>query len=204
MVETVTGTHRSAGISYNEVLDRDSHTVRPILRADHPLPAGPTIVDPKVYYAREYFELEKERLWKRVWQMACHEDDIPEVGDAIKYDIADLSYIVVRSGKEQFSAFPNACLHRGRQILHQDETGLYNFRCAFHGWAWSLKGELQEVPCHWDFPTVSKKTHSLPEVKVGRWGGFVFINPDPECEPLSAFIGDLDAHSELGAAEGKP
>lgn len=194
MVETVTGTDRSAGISYNEVLDEDSHPVRDIMRVDNPLPPGPTIVDPKVYYSREYFELEKEKLWKKVWQMACHEDDIPNVGDAIVYDIADLSYIIVRSGEEEFHAFPNACLHRGRQILHQNEKGLYNLRCAFHGWAWGLDGELQEVPCHWDFPTVSKETHSLEQISVGRWGGFVFINPDPDCEPLADYIGDLDDH----------
>ena len=46
MVETVTGTNRSAGVSYNEVLDRDSHPVRDILRVDNPLPPGPTLVDP--------------------------------------------------------------------------------------------------------------------------------------------------------------
>ena len=194
MVETVTGTDRSAGISYNEVLDTDSHPVPDILRVDSPLPPGPTLVDAAVYHSREVFEREKERLWKRVWQMACHEDDIPNVGDALVYDIADLSYIIVRSSEDEFHAFPNACLHRGRQLLHQDEEQLYNLRCPFHGWSWSLQGKLQEVPCQWDFPSVSEETHSLKSLPVGRWGGFVFINPDPDCEPLDAFLGDLDAH----------
>ena len=194
MVETVTGTDRSAGISYNEVLATDSHPVGDLLKASAPLPPGPTVVDASVYYSRETHELEKERLWKRVWQMACHEDDIPNVGDSYVYDIADLSYIIVRSGEDTFHAFPNACLHRGRQLLHRNEESLHVFRCPFHGWSWSLEGELKEVPCHWDFPTVSKETHSLKAVNVGRWGGFVFINPDPDCEPLADFLGDLDAH----------
>ncbi len=116
MVETLKGTDRSAGVSYDEVLDRDSHPVRDILRVDNPLPPGPTIVDPKVYYSREVFEREKERLWKRVWQMACHEDDTPNVGDAIVYDIANLSLIVVRSGEDEFHAFPNACRATGRSL----------------------------------------------------------------------------------------
>jgi phenylpropionate dioxygenase-like ring-hydroxylating dioxygenase large terminal subunit len=194
MVETLTGTDRSGGVTYDEVLARDSHPVKDILRADNPMPPGPTTVDPKVYYSREVFEQEKEKLWKRVWQMACHEDDIPSVGDAMVYNIADLSYIVVRSAQDEFHAFPNACLHRGRQLLHQNEQGLPNFRCAFHGWSWTLNGELNEVPCHWDFPTVSKATHSLKQIKVGRWGGFVFINPDPNCEPLADYLGNLDEH----------
>ena len=52
MVETTTGTDRSAGVTYNEVLDQDSHPVRDILRVENPMPPGPTIVDPKVYYSR--------------------------------------------------------------------------------------------------------------------------------------------------------
>ena len=88
MVETLTGTDRSAGISYNEILDADSHPVRPILRVDSPLEPGPTVVDASIYYSREQHELEKEKLWKRVWQMVCHADDIPNVGDAFVYDIS--------------------------------------------------------------------------------------------------------------------
>jgi len=197
MVETVTGTNRSAGVSYTEVLDSDSHPVRDILRVDNPMPPGPTLVDPKVYYSREVHELEKEKIWKRVWQMACHEDDIPNVGDSFVYDISSLSYIIVRSGEDEFSAFPNACLHRGRQILHQAEEGLYNLRCAFHGWSWKLDGTLDEVPCQWDFPTVSKETHSLKNIKVGRWGGLIFINPDPDAEPLEDYLGNLSEHFTL-------
>ena len=34
----------------------------------------------------------------------------------------------------------------------------------------------------------------LPEVKVGTWDGFVFINPDPDAEPLEDFVGELAAH----------
>ncbi len=191
MVETYTGTDRSAGISYTEVLDADSHPVRDILRVDSPMAPGPTTVNPEVYYSKEIHDLEKEKIWKRVWQMACHEDEIPNVGDAFKYDISSLSYMIVRSGEDEFHAFPNACLHRGRQILHQNEEKLYNLRCAFHGWAWGLDGELQEVPCHWDFPTVTKETHSLEQVQVGRWGGMIFINPDPDAEPLEDYLGNL-------------
>ena len=30
----------------------------------------------------------------------------------------------------------------------------------------------------------------LSDLKVDMWGGWVFINMDPECEPLSEFMGD--------------
>jgi len=196
MVEVLTGHDRSNGPEYAELLSTDRHQVRPIMQEDRPLPPGPTIVDPSIYYSQAFFDLEVEKLWKRVWQLACHEDDIPNVGDSHVYDIANLSFIVVRTGPDEIKAHYNACLHRGRQLLTEDSSGLKNFRCPFHGWAWNLDGSLREVPCQWDFPSVSKETHSLPSVKVGRWGGWVFINPDPDAEPLEDFLGDLDQHFE--------
>jgi nitrite reductase/ring-hydroxylating ferredoxin subunit len=194
MVETYTGMDRSAGIGYDDLLDMDTHHVPSNFREESPLPPGPTVVDPTIYYSKEFFDLEVERLWKRVWQMACHEDDIPNVGDSLVYDIANISYIIVRTGQDTIEAFPNACLHRGRQLLTEDKQGLHEFRCPFHGWAWKLNGKLKEVPCQWDFPTVSDKTHSLPPVQVGRWQGLVFINPDDKAAPLEEFLGDIDRH----------
>jgi len=191
MIETNTGTNRSAGVSYQKLLDEDSHPVAKIFRVESPLPAGPTVVPAEQYYSKAFHDLEVEKVWKRVWQMACHEDDIPEIGDYLIYDIAHLSFLVVRTGAEEFKAFYNVCLHRGRLLKTHGGKRAREFRCSFHGWAWNPDGALKEVPCQWDFPTVSAKTHSLPEVKVGRWGGFVFINPDKSAEPLEKFLGSL-------------
>ncbi len=191
MVETATATDRSAGITYQELLDQDSHPVPELFRVESPMPPGPTVVPAEQYFSKAFHDLEVEKVWKRCWQMVCHEDDIPEVGDYLKYDIAHLSFLIVRTGEEEFKAFYNVCLHRGRLLKSHDGKRAREFRCSFHGWAWGIDGQLKEVPCHWDFPTVSAKTHSLPEVKVGRWGGFVFINPDPESESLEDFLGNL-------------
>ncbi len=62
MVETLTGTNRSKGLTYDELLDMDTHNVPPKLREDSPLEPGPTIVDPSIYYSRDFFDLEVERF----------------------------------------------------------------------------------------------------------------------------------------------
>lgn len=197
MVESIAGSARAPGVSYDDLLDQDTHPVRPILKTSAPLPAGPTRVDTRKYYSKEYHDLEVERLWKRVWQLACHEDEIPNPGDVHVYKIASLSFIIVRTEEGDIKAFPNACLHRGRSLVDEDNCGLEHLRCPFHGWTWKLNGNLKEIPCHWDFPTVTRKDYSLPDVKTGLWGGFVFINPDPDAEPLEDFLGDIDKHFTL-------
>ena len=194
MVETVTGHDRSNGISYNDILATDKVPPPPVYLEDSPIPAGVTKVAANRYFSKEEHDREVERLWKRVWQMACLESDIPNVGDTHVYDIAELSYIVVRVSPTEVKAFPNACLHRGRSLCDKAEKELSVFRCPFHGWSWHLDGRLKEIPGHWDFPSVTAEEYSLPEVRVGHWGGFVFINPDPNCEPLEDFLGDIDRH----------
>ncbi len=49
----------------------------------------PDFVPTDAYISKDYLQLEKERLWPRVWQMACREEEIPRPGDFYTYDIAD-------------------------------------------------------------------------------------------------------------------
>jgi phenylpropionate dioxygenase-like ring-hydroxylating dioxygenase large terminal subunit len=149
-----------------------------------------------------FHRLEVERLWPRVWQLACREEEIPEVGDLVVYDLADYSFIVTRVGPNEIRAYRNACLHRGTQLFTMD-TSVRQFRCPFHGWTWSLDGRLKELPCRWDFPQVRNEAYRLPEAKVGRWGGFVFINMDPEAPSLEEYMGVLREHVPSSEFENK-
>ena len=87
-------------------------------------------------------------------------------------------------------AYHNVCPHRGRRLKESPGRDT-ELRCAFHGFAWELNGCLKQVPCQWDFPRLEPDEWSLPEVKVGTWGGFVFINMDPDCDTLESHLGDL-------------
>ena len=48
------------------------------------------------YYDPEFYALENELFWPRVWQMACRLEEIPNPGDFVEYEILDQSIIVVR------------------------------------------------------------------------------------------------------------
>jgi phenylpropionate dioxygenase-like ring-hydroxylating dioxygenase large terminal subunit len=185
---------RSIGISYQELLKTDTRAVPGLLTTESPMEPGVTRVPAERYYAKRIHDLEVEKLWKRVWQMAGREEDIPNVGDYLVYDIASLSFLVVRTRENEIKAFHNACLHRGRQLREWAGTKATEFRCPFHGWCWELDGTLKEVVNQWDFPEVNEKEYHLPEVKVGTWAGFIFINPDTEAGSLEDFLGDLPKH----------
>ena len=54
-----------------ELLDRDSRPVPPVLRAVGDAALGTTSVARVRYTSRAVHELEIEKVWGRVWQMAC-------------------------------------------------------------------------------------------------------------------------------------
>jgi len=184
---------RSTGLSYQGLLDADTHPVPEVLRLQSARELPAVRVPIERYTSQAFHDLEMERVWSRVWQFACREDDVAEAGDHEIYTIGRRSILIVRGADERLRAFDNVCLHRGRAL--KDQAGRSaELRCPFHGWTWELDGELKEVPCRWDFPHVERDDYSLSQVAVGTWGGFVFVNLSPDCEPLEAFLGELPEH----------
>jgi phenylpropionate dioxygenase-like ring-hydroxylating dioxygenase large terminal subunit len=178
---------------YQQLLDEENRSVPRSLRATSVGYTEPVDIAPARYFDPAFHQLEVERVWSRVWQMACREEQIPEVGDSIVYDIADNSLIVVRTAPDQIRAFHNSCLHRGTQ-LRTKPGRVTRFRCPYHGFTWNLDGTLYEIPSAWDFPHVDQASFCLPEARVGTWGGFVFVNLDPKAGELAEYVEDLPWH----------
>lgn len=135
-------------------------------------------------------QLEKRKLWPHVWQMACREEEIPQPGNFVTYDILDQSIIVVRTEAGAIRAYHNVCQHRGQQLTAG--CGSVNkFHCRFHGWQWSLDGQLLRVQDREDWKGCAEMKDAdlgLAEVRVGLWGGFVYINMDADAEPFEGYM----------------
>ena len=190
MTMTLDATTR--GALYQQLLDEDSRPVPEVFRWQCAMGDEQLRVPVSRYTSPEFHFLEVETIWKRAWQMSCREEDIPEAGDHLNYEIAGIDVLVVRSAPGTIKAFRNICRHRGR-VLKEHPGRDEELRCSFHGIAWNLDGTLKHVPCKWDFPQIDGDW-SLPEVKVDTWGGFVFVNLDSGCGPLADQLGDLPRH----------
>lgn len=181
------------GSYYQKELDGDARAVPPFLRESSPDKLGPDEIPIHKYVSREYHELEIERLWKRTWQWACREEEIPEVGSTFVYEICNMSVVIVRVAPDRIKAFQNVCLHRGRKLCDYSAK-VSELRCPFHGFAWKLDGSFRSMPTSWDFPHVDRATFNLPEVRTATWAGFVFINMDANAAPLEETLGVVPEH----------
>ena len=145
------------------------------------------------YTSADFAALEFDRLWSRVWQVACREEEIAEVGEFCEYLIGDQSILVVRSAPETVQAFHNTCLHRGTRLA--EGTGRFAdacIRCRYHAWRYALDGRLVEVVDEHEFDPVPPGT-GLCDVRVGRWGGFVWVCLDPGVPSLEEYLDPLPA-----------
>jgi nitrite reductase/ring-hydroxylating ferredoxin subunit len=187
------------GSSYQDILARDGGPVPDYLRPSwrH---LGDEDIPIERYISSDFAALEVSKLWRKVWQMACREEEIPEPGDHVVYEIVNDSFIIVRGRDGSIRALQNACLHRGRSLRTRNGR-VPEFRCPFHGLTWDLDGALKDLPCSWDFRHVDPKQFSLPEAKVDTWGGWVFINMDPDCEPLETQLAPLAEHFKHASYE---
>ena len=77
------GEARSEGPSVQEYLDQESVAVPEVLRRDVNVHMGSEDLDTSRWTGRDFAEQELEKMWSRVWQFACREEHIPEIGDHI-------------------------------------------------------------------------------------------------------------------------
>ena len=165
---------------------------------------NPRRIPVKRYYDEEFFQLERERLWPHVWQMACRVEEIPEVGDWVEYKILDKSVIVIRTASG-IKAFHNACRHRGVQFANgHGHCSANGFVCPFHGWRWNMDGENIFVfgRAKFNEEELDAADIALVPCRVELWGGSAFINFDDDAPPLIDCLGPaaerLDARNIAG------
>jgi phenylpropionate dioxygenase-like ring-hydroxylating dioxygenase large terminal subunit len=142
----------------------------------------------------EYFELEREKLFRRVWLNVGRVDDLPKPGAYFVKDIDVLrtSLLVVRGSDGVVRSFHNVCRHRGNRVAQACSGSAKGFACDFHGWAYDLEGKLVHVPDEDQFTDFRKAEHGLVPVATEVWQGFIFVNVDPQPkESLTEYLAEM-------------
>ena len=149
-------------------------------------PEFPDRVPKERYFDPDFYQLEVEQLWPRVWQMACRLEEIPAADDFVEYEFLDQSVIVVRTDDMEVRAFQNACRHRGVKIVEGRGTCEHGFTCPFHGWCYGVDGTNTAVPRRKAFAehNLQPGDIDLVPVRCEMWGGCAWINFDDDAPPV--------------------
>jgi phenylpropionate dioxygenase-like ring-hydroxylating dioxygenase large terminal subunit len=86
-------------------------------------------------------------------------------------------------------------MHRGNRLREPGIGHAELFSCLFHGWKYGIDGGLVEALDTHCFPQgLPREKLDLRPVRCDTWAGFVFVNLDPDAEPLRDYLGVVPEH----------
>ncbi|RLA54172.1 MAG: hypothetical protein DRR42_02530 [Gammaproteobacteria bacterium] len=135
------------------------------------------------YISEDFYQEELDTIWRKCWLWAGRAADIPNAGDYFVFDLPFLnntSIIVIRGKDDKIRGFYNACQHRGGRLAYYEKGSCKSMTCTFHGWVFDLEGNLADVPEAEVYGELDHSKLGLKQVSVDTWGGWVFVNLDPE------------------------
>lgn len=157
-------------------------TRRPALEAETP--------PPDAYTSEAFYRREVERIFMKEWNFMGRADLVPSPGDYFAIDLVGVPIIVVRDQRGVVHAFANTCRHRGT-LLVEGEGNCKAFKCPYHSWVYGLDGSLLSTPEMQKTANFDPSRYGLIPIKLETWGGFLFVNFDPQSRPLREHLGDL-------------
>ena len=148
----------------------------------------------------EFYELEREAIFKKAWLNVGRVEELPRKGSFFTKElvVANTSIIVVRGQDGEIRAFHNICRHRGNKLAWTDYPGeeirgnCRKFTCKYHMWSYELDGAVAEIPQEGEFFDLDKDAYGLIPVHCDVWAGFIFVNVADEPEQsLTDFLGPM-------------
>ena len=189
-------------------------TSEPLVDKDNPKDCIGTQTDqsdllsPWTYHNEEFFQLEKNLIFKKNWLLVGHLSDVPNIGDYLTFDAVGERALIIRSDKNEINAFHNVCRHRGAKVVENEQGNCPRaLVCPFHGWSYHLDGTVRHIPRQETFSGIDKKDNGLVKLPIEIWQGFIFINFTPGCQSLAdrlAGVVDKFAPYQLESLEPLP
>ena len=161
----------------------------------HALPA-------RYYFGEAMLEREHEAVFARSWQLVAHREQLVEPGDHVVEMIGKVPILVVRGKDGVLRAFPNVCRHRAGPLALCNGKGANALHCKYHGWTYSLEGQLRSAPEMQGAKDFEVADIRLPPLRVHEWQGLVFVALDAGVAPFEevyAGIVERIAPIDLGA-----
>ena len=148
-------------------------------------------LDGSFYTSRDVEALEKERIFMQEWLFLAREEELPNSGDYLATRIAGEPVVIVRDESGEINAFANVCRHRGVEVATLGRGNATSFMCPYHAWTYGLDGKLISAPGMRE-SDVDLSACRLPVLKTEMWRGCVFVTFNPNGEPFSDVIAELD------------
>jgi nitrite reductase/ring-hydroxylating ferredoxin subunit len=162
-------------------------------KANPGLSTEPVSVEP--YISPGFFDLERDRIFRRTWLNVGRVEELPGPGDYVVKEIAicGASILLMRGADGVVRGFHNVCSHRGNQLAMAAKGTCRGYlTCNFHSWGYDSFGHLKWVPDERNFFDLDKAEHGLTPITTEVWNGFIFVHLDSApSQTLTEYLGGV-------------
>jgi choline monooxygenase len=145
---------------------------------------------PASWYINEgLYDLELKTVFSNNWLLAGRRDQLQKPGQYVTTDIGTEPIVVVRDNDSTIRAFFNVCRHHAAAVMTEPEGSAPHLRCPYHGWTYSLTGELKGTPDFAGVCAFERENNGLVPVQVAEWENWVFVNLSSSTMQLELFLG---------------
>lgn len=147
-----------------------------------------------LYHDSGFFELERQKLFRKTWQLVCHVNDVPKAGDYHTLDFLGEKFLTVRGDDGVVRSFQNVCRHRAARVADGTHGNCgHRLVCPYHAWSYGLDGTLKNVPPWQGFKDFDLKSHGLFPLEQEIWRGFVFVRLEAGTPSVAEMMAPYDA-----------
>ena len=159
---------------------------------DPKLPLDRASTIPSSWYTnKDFYELELKTVFSRSWQLAARADHVSEPGRYVTSDIAGEPIVIVRGNDQVLRGFFNVCRHHAAAVMTEPEGRAAQLRCPYHGWTYSLEGELKGTPDFSGVCNFDRASNGLVPLELAEWENWIFVKLDrTPAMSLIEFLGE--------------
>jgi len=157
---------------------------------DLPLDHASTI--PSSWYTnKDLYELELNAVFSNSWQVAGRLDQVSQPGEYVTSEIAGEPIVIVRGSDNVLRGFYNVCRHHAAAVMAEPHGKVSQLRCPYHGWTYSLAGELKGTPDFSDVCNFDRQSTGLVPLAIAEWENWVFVKLNQAADfALKSFLGE--------------
>ncbi len=135
------------------------------------------------------YELELQSVFTNSWHFAARRDQLIKPGQYVTLDVGNEPIVVVRGSDDITRGFFNVCRHHAAAVMTETEGQSPQLRCPYHGWTYSLTGELKGTPDFAGVCNFDREQNGLIPVDVAEWENWVFVKIATNKISLPEFLG---------------
>jgi choline monooxygenase len=166
-------------------------SVREIIESyDASSPLDEALTIPAPWYVDErILELEQRNVFARSWQVVGRAEQVRSPGQYVTCELAGEPIVVVRGSDGVLRGFFNVCRHHAAAVMTEAEGTTKSLRCPYHGWTYTLEGELKGTPDFAGVCNFERAANGLVPLETKIWEQWVMVKLDGEAPSLESFLG---------------